>query len=62
MMRQRKMSQIEEKKNTQKTEQNSRKKLNKMKIRNQPDAEFNTLVKRILKELRKDLNSIKRIS
>ena len=32
-----------------------------MKISNLPDAEFKTLVIRMLKELREDLNSIKKI-
>ena len=37
------------------------KELNKMKISNLPDAEFKTLVIRMLKELSEDLNSIKMI-
>ena len=37
------------------------KKLNKMEISNISDAEFKTLVIRILKELSEDLNSIKKI-
>ena len=35
--------------------------LNKMEIRNLPDAEFKTLVIRMLKELSVDLSSIKKI-
>ena len=35
------------------------KELNKMEISNLSDAEFQTLVRRILKELSEDLNSIK---
>ena len=38
------------------------KNLNKMEISNLPDAEFKTLVIRIVEELSKDLNSIKKIS
>ena len=38
------------------------KELNKMEIGNQSDAEFITLVIRMLKELSEDLNSIKRPS
>ena len=37
------------------------KKLNKMKIINLSDAEFKTLVVRILQQLSEDLNSIKQI-
>ena len=37
------------------------KELNKMEISNQSDGEFKTLVRRMLKELREDLNSIKKI-
>ena len=37
------------------------KELNKMEISNLSDAEFKTLVIRMLKELREDLNSIKKI-
>ena len=36
------------------------KKLNEMEISNLSDAEFKTLVRRMLKELSEDLNSIKR--
>ena len=36
------------------------KELNKMEISNLPDAELRTLVIRMLKELSKDLNSIKK--
>ena len=39
----------------------SEKKLNKMEISNLSDAEFKTLVTRMLKELSEDLNSIKMI-
>ena len=38
------------------------KELNKMEIGNLSDAEFKTLVIRMLKELREDLNSIKKKS
>ena len=38
------------------------KELNKMEISNLSDAEFKTLVIRMLKELSEDLNSIKKIS
>ena len=37
------------------------KEVNKMEISNLPDAEFKTLVIRMLKELNGDLNSIKKI-
>ena len=37
------------------------KELNKMELRNLSDAEFKTLVIRMLKELSEDLNSIKKI-
>ena len=37
------------------------KKLNKMEISNLSEAEFKTLVMRLLKELSEDLNSIKKI-
>ena len=37
------------------------KKVNEMEISNLSDAEFKTLVIRMLKELNKDLNSIKKI-
>ena len=37
------------------------KELNKMEISNLSDAEFKTLLIRMLKELSKDLNSIKKI-
>ena len=43
------------------TEQNPGKELNKMEINNLTDAEFKTLVIRMLKELSEDLNSIKKI-
>ena len=47
----------------QMTEQirSSEKELNKMEINNLSDAEFKTLVMRILKELSEDLSSIKKI-
>ena len=41
--------------------QTPEKELNKMEIDNQSDAEFETLFMRMLKELSKDLNSIKNI-
>ena len=37
------------------------KELNKVEISNLSDVQFKTLVKRILKELREDLSSIKKI-
>ena len=37
------------------------KELNKMEISNLPDAEFKTLVIRMLRELTEDLNSIKKL-
>ena len=40
---------------------NSRKRPNKIEISNLSDAEFKTLVKRMLKELSEDLGSIKKI-
>ena len=39
----------------------SEKELNEMEISNLSDAEFKTMVIRMLKELREDLNSIKKI-
>ena len=53
MRRQRNMVQM--------TEQvkNPEKELNKMELSNQSDAEFKTLVTRMLKELKEELNSIK---
>ena len=54
MKRQRNMSQNE------RTDQNSRKRTKKMQISNLSDAEFKTLVIRMLKELSEDLNSIKK--
>ena len=46
---------------TQRKEENSKKELNKMKISNLSDAEFKTLVLKMLKEHGEDLNSIKKI-
>ena len=43
------------------TKQNSKKELNKMGISNLSDAEFKTLVIRMLKELSEDLSCIKKI-
>ena len=54
MRRQRNMAQMKEQNNTPEKE------LNKMEINNLSDAEFKTLVIRMLKELSKDLNSIKK--
>ena len=51
MMRQRNVSRVKD--------QNSRKRLNKMEISNLSDAEFKTLVIKMLKELSEDLSSIK---
>ena len=45
----------------ERTDQNSRKRLNEMEISNLSDAEFKTLVIMMLKELSEYLNSIKRI-
>ena len=53
MRRQRNMAQMKEQMKTKKKE------LNKMEISNLPDAEFKTLVVRMLKELSEDLSSIK---
>ena len=55
-MRQRSMAQMKEQIKT------PEKKLSKMEISNLSDAEFKTLVIRMLKELREDLNSIKKKS
>ena len=55
MRRQRNMTQVNEQIKT------PEKKLNKMEISNIFDAEFKTLVMRMLKELSKGLNSIKNI-
>ena len=55
MRRQRNMAPMEEQIKTLEKE------LNKMEISNLSDAEFKTLVIRMLKELREDLNSIKKI-
>ena len=55
MKRQRNMAQIKEKIKTPEKE------LSKMEIRNLSDAEFKTLVIRMLKELSEDLNSMKKI-
>ena len=52
MRRQRNMAQIKE--------QNSRKELNEMEISNLSDAEFKTLVIRMLKELTEHSNKIKK--
>ena len=54
MMRQRSMAQMKEQIKTPEKE------LNKMEISNLSDAEFKTLVIRMLKELSKDLSSIKK--
>ena len=43
------------------TDQTSEKELNKMEISNLSDAEFKTLVIRMLKDLSEDFNSIKKI-
>ena len=55
MRRQRNMAQIKEQIQTLEKE------LNKMEISNLSDAEFKTLVIRMLKELSEDLSSIKKI-
>ena len=55
MRRQRNMAQMKEQIKT------LQKELNKMEISNLSDAEFKTLVIRMLKELSEDLNSIKMI-
>ena len=55
MRRQRNMAQMKEQIKT------PGKELNEMEISNLPDAEFKTLVIRMLKELNEDLNSIKKI-
>ena len=55
MRRQRKMAQMKEQIKTPEKE------LNKMETSNLSDAEFKTLVIRMLKELSKDINSIKNI-
>ena len=55
MRRQRNMAQIKELIKTPEKE------LNRMEISNLSDAEFKTLVIRMLKELSEDLNSIKKI-
>ena len=55
MRRQRNMAQVKEQIKT------AEKGLNKMEISNLPDAEFKTLVIRMLKEHSKDLNNIKKI-
>ena len=55
MRRQRNMAQMKEQINT------SKKTLNEMEISNLTDAEFKTLVIRMLKELSEDLSSIKKI-
>ena len=55
MRRQRNMAQIKEQ------TKNPEKKLNKMEISNLSDAEYKTLVIRMLKELSEDLNRIKNI-
>ena len=54
MRRQRNMAQIKEQKKT------PAKELNKMEISKLSDAEFETLVIRMLKELSEDLNNIKK--
>ena len=45
----------------ERTDQNSRKRTKQKGISNLSDAEFNTLVIRMLKELSEDLNNIKNI-
>ena len=55
MKRQRNMAQIKEQIKT------PQKELNKIQLNNLSDAEFKKLVKRMLKELSEDLNSIKKI-
>ena len=55
MKRQRNMAQMKEENKTLEKE------LNEMDISNLSDAEFKTLVTRMLKELSEDLNSIKKI-
>ena len=55
MSRQRNMAQMKEEIKI------SEKKLHKMEISNLSDAEFKTLIIRMLKELSEDLNSIKKI-
>ena len=55
MRRQRNMAQMKEQIETPEKE------LNKMEISNLSDAEFKTLVIRMLKELSEDLNSIKKV-
>ena len=55
MKRQRNMALLKEQDKTPEKE------LNKMEISNLSDAEFKTLVTRMLKELSEDLNSIKKI-
>ena len=55
MRRQRNMAQMKEQNKTPEKE------LNKMEISNLSDAEFKTLVIRMLKKLTEDLNSIKKI-
>ena len=55
MRRQRNIAQMKEQIKTPEKE------LKKMEINNLSDAELKTLVKRILKELSEDLNSIKKI-
>ena len=55
MRRQRNMIQMKEQIKTPEKE------LNKMEVSNLPDAEFKTLVIRMLKELSEDLSSIKKI-
>ena len=56
MRRQRNMAQMKEQ------NKSPEKELNKMEASNVPDAEFKTLVIRMLKELSENLNSIKRSS
>ena len=55
MRRQRNMPQMKEQIRTPEKE------LNKMEVSNLSDAEFKTLIIRMLKELSEDLNSIKKI-
>ena len=55
MRRQRNMAQMKEQ------NKNPEKELNEMEVSNLSDAEFRTLVMRMLKELGEDLSSIKKI-
>ena len=55
MRRQRNVAQMKEQNNT------SEKELNEMEVSNLSEAEFKTLVIRMLKDLSEDLNSVKKI-